>query len=275
MNHSSVTKKKERLYGILTGIAITVIAAIAAIITFNHKAEDTITANDTGFIYSLIFATIGLTTAVTNAILYFKKMEPALSQSDRLKKLAQAALLTALCYIGFQYFRFDIPVGTEKTAIHFGNTFCVLAALLLGGTWGGLAGAVGMTIADLTSSYVTSAPKTFVLKLCIGLIVGFVAHTIFHLNAERNKAKILRITIIASVCGMAFNVVADPIVGYFYKKYLFGIEQDMAATLAKISAATTLVNATTSVVLAVLLYTALRPALISANLFLSAAQKQK
>ena len=41
----------------------------------------------------------------------------------------------------------------------------VLAALLLGGYWGGLAGAVGMTIADLTTSYVTSAPKTFFLKL--------------------------------------------------------------------------------------------------------------
>ncbi|MBE5962325.1 MAG: ECF transporter S component [Lachnospiraceae bacterium] len=275
MNKTAKTKKTERLYGILIGITITIIAVIGCIITFSHKAEDVITANDTGFIYSLIFAILGIAATITNTILYFNNEIPSLSQSDRIKKLTQAALLTALCYIGFQYFRFDIPVGTEKTAIHFGNTFCVLAALLLGGTWGGLAGAVGMTIADLTSSYVTSAPKTFLLKLGIGLIVGFVAHTVFHLNEEHSKTKILRITVIASVCGMAFNVVADPIVGYFYKKYLFGIEQDMAAILAKISAATTLVNAATSVVLAVLLYTALRPALMSANLFLPAGQKQK
>ena len=67
------------------------------------------------------------------------------------KKLAQAGLLAALCYIGFQFFRFDIPVGPEKTAFHFGNVFCVLAALLVGGVLGGLSGAVGMTIADLTS----------------------------------------------------------------------------------------------------------------------------
>ena len=35
-----------------------------------------------------------------------------------------------------------------------GGTLFLLAALLLGGYWGGLAGAVGMTIGDLTTSYV-------------------------------------------------------------------------------------------------------------------------
>ena len=95
---------------------------------------------------------------------------------DYVKVLAQAALCAALCYVGATFIKIDIPVGTEKTMFHFGNTFCVLAALLVGGPWGGLAGAVGMTISDLTTSYVTSAPKTFVLKLCIGLIVGLVAH---------------------------------------------------------------------------------------------------
>lgn len=47
--------------------------------------------------------------------------------------------LAALCYIGFSFFKIDIPVGTEKTAFHLGNVFCVLAALFLGGLWGGMA----------------------------------------------------------------------------------------------------------------------------------------
>ena len=71
--------------------------------------------------------------------------------------LAQTALFAALCYIGFQFLRIDIPLPGGKTALHLGNAFCVLAALLLGGVKGGLAGAVGMTIADLTSGYATSA----------------------------------------------------------------------------------------------------------------------
>ena len=44
------------------------------------------------------------------------------------RKLVVAALMAALCYIGFSYFRIDIPVGSEKTAFHLGNVFCVLAA---------------------------------------------------------------------------------------------------------------------------------------------------
>ena len=84
------------------------------------------------------------------------------------QKIVFAALMAALCYIGFSYFRIDIPVGTEKTAFHLGNVFCVLAALLIGGFWGGMSGAIGMTIADLTTGYVPSAPKTFIQKLCIG-----------------------------------------------------------------------------------------------------------
>lgn len=186
-----------------------------------------------------------------------------------IRKLAQAGLLAALCYIGFAFIKVDMPVpgSLEKTAFHFGNVFCVLAALLLGGYWGGLAGAVGMTIADLTTAYVTSAPKTFLLKLCIGLIVGLVAHKIFHLSKEHPKKYITGVTILASACGMAFNVVADPLVGYFYKMYLLGVPQDISKALAKISTMTTGVNAVTAVVCASIIYLALRPALKKAGLF--------
>ena len=208
--------------------------------------------------FAILLTAKGLYNAIAGVI-------PA--QKADVKKLAQAGLLAALCYIGFAFFKIDIPVGPEKTAFHFGNVFCVLAALLLGGYWGGLAGAVGMTIADLTTAYVTSAPKTFLLKLCIGLIVGLVAHKIFHLSKEHPKKYITGVTILASACGMAFNVVADPLVGYFYKMYLLGVPQDISKALAKISTMTTSVNAVTAVVCASIIYLALRPALKKAGLF--------
>ena len=183
------------------------------------------------------------------------------------RKLVFSALMAALCYIGFSYFRIDIPVGTEKTAFHLGNVFCVLAALLVGGFWGGMSGAIGMTIADLTTGYVTSAPKTFLLKLCIGLVAGFVAHKVFRLNSDENrKASLPVATAVSCVAGMAFNVVADPVVGYFYKTYLLGVPQDAAAIWAKMGAVTTLVNAIVAVVVATIFYLALRPALKRSNL---------
>lgn len=183
------------------------------------------------------------------------------------KTLALAAMFAALCYIGFSFFKIDIPVGTEKTAFHLGNVFCVLGALLLGGMWGGMAGAVGMTIADLTTGYLTSAPKTFLLKLCIGLIVGLVAHKIFRISREQPGKRVLAGAAVASLAGMAFNVVADPLVGYFYKMWILGIPQEIANAWAKIGAVTTLVNAVVAVVAATVFYMALRPALKHARLF--------
>ena len=212
---------------------------------------------------TLVFFAILLTgKGVGNAVFGVAK-----SDKTDVRRLALAGLLAALCYIGFAFFKIDIPVGTEKTSFHFGNVFCVLAALLLGGYWGGLAGAVGMTIGDLTTSYVTSAPKTFLLKLCIGLIVGLVAHTLLKLDRDHSAKYVTGAAIAASVCGMAFNVVADPLVGYFYKAYLLGVPQDVASALAKIATLTTGVNAVVAVIAATVFYLALRPALRKAGLF--------
>lgn len=188
------------------------------------------------------------------------------NKSQIVLKLTQAAFMTALCYIGFQFLRIDIPVGTEKTAFHLGNVCCVLGALLLGGLWGGLSGAIGMTIADLTSGYATSAPKTFVLKLCIGLIVGLVAHGIGKLSKQKDKKQIFKWALIGSIAGMAFNVVADPVVGYFYKMYIMGIPQEVSSVFAKMASVTTFVNAIITVIVTVVLYVALRPAMGKAGM---------
>lgn len=188
-------------------------------------------------------------------------------KKTNIRTFVTAAMFAALCYIGFAYLKIDIPVGTEKTAFHLGNVFCVLGAMFLGGFWGGAAGAVGMTIADLTSGYVTSAPKTFLLKLCIGLITGLVAHKVFHINKDRQRnISLVGAAGLSAAAGMAFNVVADPVVGYFYKTYILGVPQEAANIWAKMGAVTTLVNAVIAVIVATVLYLALRPAVKKANL---------
>lgn len=188
-------------------------------------------------------------------------------KNQKLITMTTAALFAALCYIGFTYFKIDIPVGTEKTAFHLGNVFCVLAALCIGGFWGGMSGAIGMTIADLTTAYVTSAPKTFVLKLCIGLITGLIAHKVFHISRDGERKVPLSVaTVLSCAAGMIFNVIADPVVGYFYKMYILGVPQDVANIWAKMGAVTTAVNALIAVIAASVFYLALRPALKRGNL---------
>ena len=183
----------------------------------------------------------------------------------RFKKIIQTALLAALCFVSFTYLQIKIPVpGGDATSLHIGNTFCVLAALLLGGWYGGLAGAIGMTIADLLDPvYIVVAPKTFILKLFMGLITGLIAHKVAKISKY-----IFKWSLISAIGGLAFNVIADPIVGFFYKQYILGQPQDAAMILAKLSAVATFVNAVVSVILVVILYNALRPILKKSGLLL-------
>ena len=185
------------------------------------------------------------------------------NKNSKIIKLTQTALFAALCFVSFTFLQIKIPVpGGDATSLHVGNAFCVLAALLLGGWYGGLAGAIGMTIADLLDPvYILVAPKTFILKLCIGLITGFVAHNYAKINDSNDKSYTFKWSIIASVCGLAFNVVFDPVVGYFYKQYILGQPQKAAAILAKLSAGTTFINAVVSVILVALIYNAIIPIL--------------
>ena len=189
-------------------------------------------------------------------------------RNETLIKLAQTGLMAALCFVTFTFFQIKIPMpGGGATSFHVGNAFCVLAALILGGWYGGLAGAIGLGIADMLDPvYIAGAPKTFALKLCIGLITGLIAHRIAKINESRDKKYIFRWSMIASAAGLAFNVIADPLVGFFYNQYILGQPQQIAEVLAKWSTATTFVNAVLSLIIAGVLYNALRPVLLKTGI---------
>ena len=252
-------KKKWITFGI--GVALLAVGIILTVVTRSGAImEGAVNGAKIPFALGLIMILLGIVIPLVGAM-------PEKRTTD-VRTLSLAALFAALCYIGFTYCKIDIPVGMEKTAFHLGNVFCVLAALFLGGLWGGMAGAVGMTIADLTTAYVTSAPKTFLLKLCIGFITGFVAHKVFKLSQDKEDRKIpiTAATAISCAAGMGFNIVADPLVGYFYKMYVLGVPQEAANIWAKIGAVTTSVNAVVAVVAATVLYVALRKAMKRSNL---------
>ena len=131
-------------------------------------------------------------------------------------KIAQAGLMAALCYIGYAVFP---AISASGSKIHIGNAFVVLSAYLLGGVYGGLSGAVGLSIADIVGGYAASAPRTFITKLVIGLIVGFVAHKIAKLSDEHDHAYVIRWSAIAAVCGLGFNCFFEPALSMYGTPY--------------------------------------------------------
>jgi uncharacterized membrane protein len=188
-------------------------------------------------------------------------------KNEKLLKVVFTGIFAALSYVVFTFLQIKIPLpGGDATSIHLGNAVCVLGALLLGGVYGGLGGAIGMTIGDLLDPvYVVYAPKTLFLKFCIGFITGLIAHKLGHVSTETDNKKVLKWTIAASVCGLLFNVIFDPLIGYFYKLLILG---KPAAELTLVwNVASTSINAVTSAIVSVLVYMALRPALKKSGLF--------
>lgn len=187
-------------------------------------------------------------------------------KSERIQRIVLTGMFAALSYVVFTFLQFKITLpGGDATSIHLGNAVCVLGALILGGFWGGLGGALGMTIGDLFDPvYIIYAPKTFILKFCIGLITGFVAHKIGKIDQKTDQKDIFKWSAIASASGLLFNVVFDPLVGYFYKRVILGKAAADITLAWNISA--TSINAVLSVIASVVIYNALRPALKSAHL---------
>ena len=190
-------------------------------------------------------------------------------KNEKVYKIVVTGLMAALCYVAFTYLKIPIPTfGGDMVALHIGNAFCVLAALLLGGVYGGLAGSLGMTIADLIDpAYVTSAPKTFVLKLCIGLVTGFIAHRIAHITENHDNKYVFKWTVVSSIAGLGFNVIMDPIAGFFYKNYILGVESSAAKIMSTWAAGVTFINSIAGTIVVVAVYMAVRPVLKKAGLF--------
>jgi uncharacterized membrane protein len=188
-------------------------------------------------------------------------------KNSKAYKIALTGLIAALSYVVFTFLQIKIMIpGTDgAVSIHLGNAVCVLGALLLGGPLGGLGGAIGMTIGDLFDPvYIVSAPKTFILKFCIGIITGVVAHRIGKLSTRTDAKSAFKWSLIAAICGLGFNMVFDPLFSYFYKLIILG---KPAAELTLIpNIAVTTFNAITSTIVSVVIYNALRPALKKAGL---------
>jgi uncharacterized membrane protein len=181
--------------------------------------------------------------------------------NSKTTRLAMTALMAALAYISFTFLQIKIPTPGGVTSFHLGNTFCVLAALLLGGIPGGIAGAVGMGIGDLLDpTYVLYAPKTFFLKFMIGVITGLLAHKLFHIK-QRTGRSLLIAVVLSTAGGMLFNVIAEPIVGYFYTTIFFGASDEAAKALASWNFITTSVNAILAVLISSAVYLAIAPSL--------------
>lgn len=167
-------------------------------------------------------------------------------------------MFAVINYAVFTFGKINIPItaGTS-TAIHLANAVVVLSSWFLGPIYGGLAGAIGLSIADIFDPrYIVSAPKTFLLKFIIGFVSGSIAKYM-HLQEKTERKEIITTATFSAVVGLGLNVLLDPIVGYLYRQYLLGIPQEAAKIIASWVAGSTAINAVACVFVSVILYLSL------------------
>ena len=210
---------------------------------------------DTAVMWLLLFGAVALALLVA-----------ALTRTEfTVRRISIIGVMAGLSFVAYEFFRIPFAGGSS---FHLGNTFTALTAMLLDGVSGGLAGAIGLALADVLAGDPGYAFTTFILKFIIGLVCGAAAHRLLHTRsgkADGGPGYLLRVTG-AEFSGLFVNVFTDPLLGYFRDRYIFGQTVEVASVLVKVTGGVTLVNSLVSTVCAVVLYLALEPALQRAHL---------
>lgn len=109
-----------------------------------------------------------------------------MNKINKSKSISIVAIFSALAFVATRFLQ--IPIFQTGGYLNFGEAVIYLAAIVFGPIVGGLVGAIGPALADLSSPYAAFAPFTFVIKGLEGLVVGKIAE-----NKEKNAVRVIAI----------------------------------------------------------------------------------
>lgn len=176
------------------------------------------------------------------------------------KRITQIALMAALVFIGTNI-GIRIPVGGSETMLHFGNVFCLLAGLLFGGIPGGLAAGIGSALFDLLNGFAAEFWITFINKFCMAFIAGFIL--------EKGSKLIPNIpvrTTLAAVTGSLTYTTLYILKNTLEARFIQGLPWAGVWGIISVKLATSLTNGVLAIVVSLVIYFALKPALVRSHL---------
>lgn len=104
------------------------------------------------------------------------------------KSISIVAIFSALAFVATRFIQ--IPILQTGGYLNFGEAVIYFVAIVFGPIVGGLVGAFGPALADLSSPYAAFAPFTFIIKGVEGFVVGKIAK-----NKEKNTIRIAAILV--------------------------------------------------------------------------------
>ena len=136
--------------------------------------------------------------------------------NQKLRNLVYTAMLMALCCVATLVIKIPTVTGGYLNA---GDIVVVLAALLAGPLYGGVAAGFGSGLADVISGYMSYAPGTLVVKGCAAVVTALI------FRACRKKS--FGFALLSAICGEIIMVL-----GYFgYASLLLGKGWGAAASI--------------------------------------------
>ena len=155
---------------------------------------------------------------------------------------------------------FRIPLGQSK--VHFANSLCLLAGLLLGPVWGGTAAGLGSAIYDvLLGGYTYEAVITFISKFAMAWVTGILYQKWVLSKGEKSWKENLLPLIISCVLGALTYVALYMLKTWIFKMYVEPVPADTIPGVMVAKLVPSLINAAFAVVTAPIFFHAVRPAL--------------
>lgn len=174
-----------------------------------------------------------------------------------LQKTIYIAVLAALVFV-VTFFRFPL-LGSK---VHLANAICLLSGLLMGPLAGGMAAGLGSMLYDLF--YYPSDLLTYVITFVSKFAMAWVCGTIAYGGARRAEKHSWNIA--ASVVGAWTYVVLYMLKTYCYKMFIEHVPMEGVWLAMGEKFPASAINAVAAMIVAPILYTALRPALQKAKL---------
>ena len=180
------------------------------------------------------------------------------TENAALIRLVFGAVMAAIiCVITI----FRIPLGQSK--VHFANSMCLLAGLLLGPLTGGVAAGLGSALYDvLLGGYdFVNALITFVSKFAMAWVTGMLYRAWEKKHSDADvKATVLPL-VLSCIAGALTYVALYMLKTWLFKMYVEPVPADTIPTVMIGKLIPSLINAAFAVVTAPIFYHAVRPAL--------------
>lgn len=176
----------------------------------------------------------------------------------KLQKIILAGLCAAIIFIGISLFRINLPAVVGRPFIHFGNTFAVIAVMILGFKYGACAAVLGLGLFDILNGYAATSWITMLEAVILAAVTALVFRAVHYQNNQVGKVgKLYLVSLAAGLIKLVTSWLAGVI-----ESLMVGTHLSVAVINAFLSLPAAAINAGATFIIVPLIYLALEKTIL-------------